>query len=325
MEEKMISVIVPVYMVENYLTECLDSIINQTYKNIEVLLIDDGSKDNSGMICDRYAEAHKNIKVIHKENGGLSSARNEGLKLARGNFISFIDSDDYLNTDMFSIMMEEQEKYNADVVICGRTYVYGDRQVVRAKSDVRKVMGSAEAIALMNTSILGYYDVAAWDKLYRRELFENIEFPIKKLSEDWYTTYKVFDKANVIVYNSKPLYYYRQRENSITHNRTVNWDSMKASYEVMEYVKCKTPQYIKEAEFSYTFATVGVIDNLIEQRKINRSQIFELIQKIKPYLKETYTYPGLSKKRIMQLKLLKFFPNLYIKVFASAKKVSERL
>ncbi len=317
----MISVIVPVYMVEEYLSDCIDSLVNQTYKNLEIILVDDGSKDSSGAICDRYANNHKNIKVLHKKNGGLSSARNEGLKLAQGQFVSFVDSDDYLDLDMYAKMIEEQKEYNADIVICGRLYVHGQKKVFREKANIKKVMTSAEAIALMNTSILGYYDVAAWDKLYRKALFDGIEYPIGKISEDWYTTYKVLDRANIIFYNSEPLYYYRQRANSITHNRLVNWDSLEASREVLNYVKEKTPEYTSEAEFSYTFATVGVIDNLIEQENIDKDKIYELRREIGHFLEEASNYPGLDMKRKIQLKLLRYLPNVYIRVFSLAKKV----
>ena len=228
MSQPKLSVIIPVYQVEEYLEECVNTVLNQHFKDYEIILVDDGSKDGCPLICDEYAKKYDSIKVIHKENGGLSSARNAGLEIAQGEFVSFIDSDDYIEEDMFSSMMKHQLAQNADVVICGRYYLYGNTRKIKSQQNVYKTMNNAEAIALMNTNILGYYDVAAWDKIYRKKLFDGIRYPEGKLSEDWYTTYKIFDRANTIVYDSSPKYVYRQREASITHSRKINYSPIEA-------------------------------------------------------------------------------------------------
>ena len=319
MSQPKLSVIIPVYQVEEYLEECVNSVLNQHFKDYEIILVDDGSKDGCPLICDEYAKKYDSIKVIHKENGGLSSARNAGLEIAQGEFVSFIDSDDYIEKDMFSSMMKHQLAQNADVVICGRYYLYGNTRKIKSHQNVYKTMNNAEAIALMNTNILGYYDVAAWDKIYRKKLFDGIRYPEGKLSEDWYTTYKIFDRANTIVYDSSPKYVYRQREASITHSRKINYSPIEASKEVLDFVKDNYPDYIREAEFAYVYAAIGVIDNIIEQDEIDRNKIFEIRKQIVPYLSRTIKYPGLRGKRKIQAVMVKYCIRLYILVFTKAK------
>ena len=126
-----ISVIVPVYKVEPYLRKCLDSIVNQTYRNLEIILVDDGSPDNCGRICDEYAERDKRIRVIHQKNGGVSSARNEGLKIASGDWIGWVDSDDWIEPDMFEYLLENAKKSKADIAVCSRKEWYKDRCILR--------------------------------------------------------------------------------------------------------------------------------------------------------------------------------------------------
>lgn len=315
-----LSIVVPVYKVEDYLKECVDSILNQSFKDFELILVDDGSPDSCPKLCDDYSKLDSRVKVIHKSNGGLSSARNAGMRVAKGDYISFIDSDDYLDLDTYNKVFSIIAKEQADVVIFGRCYVYEDnRKVVREKQGIYKVMTGAEATALMNTSLLGYYDVAAWDKVYKRSLFDGIEYPEGKLSEDWYTTYKVFARAQKVAYDSKPLYYYRQRGGSITHNARVNYDAIYASKEVLDFVKKEQPEFLREAIFSYVYATIGVMDNLIEQQNIDKVEIKKIRNSIEKYYKTVLRYPGLRGKRKVQLFLAIKATNIYILIFKRAK------
>ena len=322
-----LSIVVPVYKVEKYLQDCVDSILNQDFKDFELILVDDGSPDSCPKICDEYAKKDARVKVIHKQNGGLSSARNAGMDVAKGEYISFIDSDDYIAQDMYQRVFSIINKEHADIVIYGRIYVYSEKkQVIKQKQNVYKIMNAAESIALMNTSILGYYDVAAWDKVYKRSLFKNIKYPVGKSSEDWYTTYKVLAKAHKIVYDSSPLYYYRQRDGSITHTKnSVNYDALYASKEVLDFVKNNQPQYINQAAFSCVFSGIGVIDNIALQNNCNETEAKAVLNQISCLISQTKEMPGFNElnwKRRLQLFLVEHCFKGYVKIFPFLKAFS---
>ena len=159
-----ISVIVPVYKVEPYLRKCLDSIVNQTYRNLEIILVDDGSPDNCGRICDEYAERDNRIRVIHQKNGGVSSARNEGLKIASGDWIGWVDSDDWIEPDMFEYLLENAKKSKADIAVCSRKEWYKDRCILR-KWEKDILLNTEEALRqlLEDVQMQNYL----WDKLWQ--------------------------------------------------------------------------------------------------------------------------------------------------------------
>ena len=315
-----LSIIVPVYQVEAYIDECITSILDQTFRDFELILVDDGSLDRCPAICDVYAQKDSRIRVIHQKNQGLSAARNTGLQAARGDYIGFVDSDDFIEASMYEKLLDNLEREKADISVCGRYKVWGDKKIQEQKSNVYKVMDSAQALALMNTNVLGYFDVAAWDKIYKRSCFKGIEFPEGKLCEDWFVMYKLFFNAHRIVYDSIPLYNYRQRTGSITHGKKVNTMSLAASLEVLNFVRTQQPRYVREAQFAYVFAGIGVIDNYIEQSSIDRKSIDAVYKKIKPYLQTTYRYPGLKGKRKVQLFMVKKAMPLYICCFKWIKR-----
>lgn len=315
-----LSIIVPVYQVEAHIDECITSILDQTFRDFELILVDDGSLDRCPAICDAYAQKDSRIRVIHQKNQGLSAARNTGLQAARGDYIGFVDSDDFIEASMYEKLLDNLEREKADISVCGRYKVWGDKKIQEQKSNVYKVMDSAQALALMNTNVLGYFDVAAWDKIYKRSCFKGIEFPEGKLCEDWFVMYKLFFNAHRIVYDSIPLYNYRQRTGSITHGKKVNTMSLAASLEVLNFVRTQQPQYVREAQFAYVFAGIGVIDNYIEQSSIDRKSIDAVYKKIRPYLQTTYRYPGLKGKRKVQLFMVKKAMPLYICCFKWIKR-----
>lgn len=315
-----LSIIVPVYQVEAHIDECITSILDQTFRDFELILVDDGSLDRCPAICDVYAQKDSRIRVIHQKNQGLSAARNTGLQAARGDYIGFVDSDDFIEASMYEKLLDNLEREKADISVCGRYKVWGDKKIQEQKSNVYKVMDSAQALALMNTNVLGYFDVAAWDKIYKRSCFKGIEFPEGKLCEDWFVMYKLFFNAHRIVYDSIPLYNYRQRTDSITHGKKVNTMSLAASLEVLNFVRTQQPRYVREAQFAYVFAGIGVIDNYIEQSSIDRKSIDAVYKKIKPYLQTTYRYPGLKGKRKVQLFMVKKAMPLYICCFKWIKR-----
>lgn len=214
--ENLISIIVPVYNVENYLRKCVDSIINQSYKNLEIILVDDGSTDSSGKICDEYSLKDSRIKVIHKKNGGLSDARNAGMEIASGDFWGFVDSDDYIDSDMYSVLMENLLGAEADLSTCGRIFTYDGKEIPKYSENNPVTLSGREAVKnlFLSNSIVNN---AAWDKLYKRELFDDIKFPVGRLFEDAAIMYKIFEKCNKIVSTKKQMYHYVQRSGSISN------------------------------------------------------------------------------------------------------------
>ncbi len=215
--EKIISVIVPVYNVEDYLPKCLGSILKQTFVDFELILVDDVSTDTSGMICDEYAQKDNRIKVIHQKNGGLSNARNSGIDIAIGNYFSFVDSDDWIDENMLFEMYQQAIINNADVIISGHFVVNLDNTVTEVnKIKMQRILNRFEATSF----ILGDKEIHsfAWDKLYKRELFEGIRYPENRIYEDTATTYKLFDKSTKVVQMSKSYYFYLRRESGTCLN-----------------------------------------------------------------------------------------------------------
>ena len=194
-----VSIVIPIYNVEKYLKKCIDSIINQTYENLEIILVDDESPDNCPKICDDYKTIDSRIKVIHQKNQGLSGARNTGLKEATGKYIMFQDSDDTLENNSIEKLYQAIKKYNAKIVIGGRYYDFEDGSVVcKYKERFTKKYNFEEAIEEMNRFY--YYDMSACGKMFEKELFHNIEFPIGKLCEDYFIMYKLFEKAQFVIF-----------------------------------------------------------------------------------------------------------------------------
>lgn len=216
----LVSIIVPVYNVEQYLERCLDSLVNQTLKDIEIILVDDGSTDDSGNICDKYAKKDKRIKVIHKENGGLSDARNIGLSIARGKYIGFVDSDDFISLDMYKKLFNCIEHGNYDIASCEfkKVYEYNEKEI--ASNTMKIITKEYDNIQALENYFDEYTDkremqTVVCNKIYRRELFDNIKFPYGKLYEDGYVTYKLLYKSKKVIHIYEELYYYFQREGSL--------------------------------------------------------------------------------------------------------------
>ena len=217
----LISVIVPVYNVEPYVARCLDSILAQTETNLEIIVVDDGSQDNSGSICDQYAARDQRIRVIHKKNGGLSSARNAGLDAATGDYIGFVDSDDWIAPDMYGRLLTLLKKHDAQMACAGRYDVDADTGVqTLGLCPAEEECISGEALA-GRIFLYDGCDSSACDKLYRRELLEEIRYPEGRICEDMPVAYRIALQAHRAVMCTKPLYYYFHRRGSITKTRKV--------------------------------------------------------------------------------------------------------
>lgn len=212
-----ISIIVPVYKVEKYLERCIKSILMQSYQNYELILVDDGSPDNCGNICDEFSKIDTRIKVIHKKNGGLSSARNAGLEIAKGDYIGFVDSDDWITSDMFEHLVELVETYRCEIASCSYTFSNGNVDINQPTITINKY-DKKEALKLylktgMSSRIADY---PVWIKLYKKELFRDIKFPENQLYEDVATNFELIQNVSSYVKSNKICYYYYQESNSIT-------------------------------------------------------------------------------------------------------------
>lgn len=218
MEQPLISVIVPVYKVEPYLDKCISSIVNQTYRNLEIILVDDGSPDNCPAMCDTWAEKDCRIQVIHQKNQGGGAARNAGLDIAAGSLIAFVDSDDYIATDMYEYLLVLVEQ-GADIVECSYVEVTGNDAVFPMEHKVHTYQVQ-EAMAEHIRDRL--FRQLIWNKLYRRETIENVRFPAGKKIDDEFFTYQVLGKAQTLIHSTKICYAYRQQSESVMHSMPIS-------------------------------------------------------------------------------------------------------
>lgn len=246
---KKISIIVPIYNVEKYLARCVDSIVNQTYKNLEIILVDDGSPDSCPQMCDDYAEKDSRIKVLHKKNGGLSDARNAGMAVATGEYISFIDSDDYVSDDFFECLLNVMNKENSDIAECSVVKFYEDNRFDEFNDDLSvKTYDTQDAMSALIAEDPFHQHV--WNKLYKTELVKDIPYAVGKLNEDEFWTYQVFGGANKVTKLNKTMYYYFQRNSSImgiSYNIR-RLDALEGKANRQMYIENKFPELSTQAK-----------------------------------------------------------------------------
>lgn len=239
---ELISVIIPVYNSEKYLKRCLESVIGQNYRNIEVILVDDGSTDNSGRICDEYAQLHSNFFVFHKMNGGASMARKYGLEKANGVYVTFIDSDDWVAHDYISKLYELTKQYDIHVCACAvRRLKTGEGNHTYYKEFHSSILN----FEMLMPRFFKYEFWGFWGKLYLKSCLDNLIFPVATLSEDYYVMTQLFKNERKIVYLEEPLYFFEYHENSLSHQNLSKrsfeeFDNVKAVY---EYSAINFPQY----------------------------------------------------------------------------------
>lgn len=250
MRSDKISIIVPVYKVENYINRCVSSLLGQTYGNIEIILVDDGSPDKCPQICDKWREKDSRIKVVHKKNGGLSDARNVGLKYATGEYICFVDSDDWVADTFVEKLYRMICNSGVQISAIGiqemcEEEIKTERQ---ENSDIYIYIGEQAIKELFSNETYANY---AWNKMYRRRLFDGITYPVGRKMEDLGTTYKLIIKAENIAYSSEKLYYYFQRENSILHtvDREFYVDKLSLSLERYKEIDKHYPDMYENKEF----------------------------------------------------------------------------
>lgn len=217
-ETALISVIVPVYQVADYLEECVDSLLGQTYKNTEIILVDDGSTDGSERLCDAYAEKDKRVRVVHQENGGLSCARNSGLRLAEGAYIAFVDSDDAVEEVFLETLYRLLENYQADIAAC--SFYKGEKGKENRSERGREYSIASEKMLQEWHGRRKKLETVVWNKLYKRSVFgegaERIMFPEGRIHEDTYVSHLYVSRAKRIAVTTRKLYFYRVRKESIT-------------------------------------------------------------------------------------------------------------
>lgn len=233
-----LSIIVPVYNVEDYLDRCLNSIINQNFVDYELILVDDGSTDSSGLICDNYEKKDPRIIVIHKKNGGLSSARNAGLDIARGEYIGFVDSDDWISPSMYESLITMCENFDLDLAVCGVQICYDEIEKNHNYYSTPKdnIMNKEEALKALFS--YHYFGEEAWNKVYKKELFTTLRYPEGKIHEDTYCICDILDKCSKIGYSKEIGYFYYQRQDSIMNkSSTPSIDKIKSVDTVLTYLK----------------------------------------------------------------------------------------
>lgn len=259
-----LTVVVPVYNVEKYLSKCIDSILKQTFKVSEIILVDDGSTDRSGQIADEYASKYNNIRVIHQVNGGLADARNTGIDAATKEYIAFVDSDDYIDPTMYMELMKNLKGENADLSIGGvwTEFENGDGYSPYAPN-IRKIWSKREGLIQLNS--FKYFNMSFCDAIFKRNLFEmsgygegKLRFPKGKLCEDFYLMHKIVARTEKIVYTSTPFYHYLQRENSISRNKKVNIAPMDASLKQLDFYREWFPDLAYIAETAAFFAHASI-------------------------------------------------------------------
>lgn len=234
----LVSVIVPIYKVEAFLNKCIQSIVGQTYADLEIILVDDGSPDSCPRMCDDWAAKDRRIKVIHKENGGLSDARNAGLAIATGEYISFIDSDDWIEPDFLQVLLDAMGQTGADIADCATRLVSEDGKGLSVRgANEDETLDTVSALVRLVKEDRVYQTV--WNKLYRRAVIGDIRFEKGKYNEDDYFTYQVFDRAKKVAVVAKPLYNYLQRAGSImgVGYNPRRLDGLKARVLRMEYLQ----------------------------------------------------------------------------------------
>lgn len=305
--ENKISVIIPVFKVENYLRRCIESIINQTYQNLEIILVNDGSPDNSGDICDEYAQKDKRIVVIHKKNEGSSCARNAGLDIATGDFISFVDSDDYIYETMLAQMFSKLTEYNLDVVEIvpdskNRTTKPNDRFIVQDKFKAFERVISSTTFSV-------------WCRLYKASVFKDLRFIPKIIHQDVFYTIDVLNRIEKIGYLNSALYYYNTNNESIIRSKYTS-HKIEIAIKATEYIIENTPKTKKLNTTVKNYLTYYYTDHfflLSRNTKIDTDMFFR--KKLRKVIKASANIKNISLRTLMVLlipiKVMEFISSTY--------------
>lgn len=286
-----ISVIVPVYNSEKYLKRCIDSILNQTYKAIELILVDDGSPDNCGKICDEYAKKDKRVRVIHKTNAGVSAARNSGLEIALGNYATFVDSDDYIEPEMYGNMMEKVHQYNCDVVMCDCIKDFTDHSEIYTH-DIRAGFYDKEQLVneyyphlLMMENVEYPATISNWLILFNRNKLGNLRYVVGvRYSEDLlFGAQLVYNTDSFYYMKEQAYYHYYMNPTSATHKFTVDkWNDYKTlHFEINKYFsECESFDFSHQIDLCLLFFVYNSVSNIFSADNLEREKKFEIVKNI---------------------------------------------
>lgn len=313
MDEVLVSVIVPIYNVERYLEKCIDSIIAQSYQNLEIILCDDGSTDGCGAICDRYAGLDSRIRVVHKPNGGLSDARNAGIEIARGTWYVFIDSDDFITPDTIERMHTAAVSTDSQIAVCNMIHIYDDggtEPFYRPAQEQTLLAGETRFETLKQPS--------ACNKLFRADLFEEVRFPKGKFYEDTFVYHILAHRAENIVLTGHDGYFYLSRQESILGQSRYTdryFDRIEAAYERTKYlIMHRVPYYAQEACESL-YADVRVGCQYIARTESNHERFKQMWEWYDVAYRHLMHHPNTSIKMKLRLVLLKYIPQLHNKIY----------
>lgn len=307
-----ISIIVPVYKVEKYIHKCIDSILAQTFTDFELILVDDGSPDNCGKICDEYVKKDRRIKVIHKKNGGLSDARNAGIEIARGDYIGFVDSDDYIESDMYELLYDICIENNCEIASCSSTIYFKNKTVVNGGHDLI-IHEREEAMKTMLEGRL--YDEVVWVKLFKSELFDDVRFPVGKVYEDTAVTYKLIDKSNRVGCIGKAKYNYIKREGSVMDNaiKNIRLDAIDIYNEMYEFINLRYPKLTDLVTLKFANSCMIVLNLIINSNRFttNKDDYYNISKKLNAKFNRTIALKDYPRNVKILLLLNKLHPNLY--------------
>lgn len=259
----LVSIIIPVYNTEKYIGQCLESVIEQTYSNLEIILVDDGSTDGSRKICDEYANKDKRIKVLYQKNGGQAKARNYGIRYAHGIYIVYIDSDDYVSANHIEKMLKLAKQYNADLVQCSMKK-FRDGKKEKSKFDKFDITVYSASDALREYCYQKTFTPSPWGKLIHASLMENMEFPVNMGYEDAALMYKVIGKAKTLVFTEEIMYYYRQHKASTMHTpfSDKKVDRIRVAEQFLNYIRENYPENYISAYTRYVLAQLQLLMEL---------------------------------------------------------------
>lgn len=312
----LISIIVPVYNVEKYINKCIESIVNQTYKNLEIILVDDGSPDNCPKMCDDWAEKDSRIKVIHKTNGGLSDARNAGLSVASGDYIAFIDSDDFIEIDFYEKLYNVIKDTNCDISICNLKMVYESKNIIDNTSDTLKIT-QYSTIEAMSALIDDIIRQVVWNKLYKADVIKNILFDVGKYHEDEFWSYKAIGAANKIAAIDYTGYNYLQRSESIMGNgySLKRLDAVEAKCLRQDYLNKYFPDLVQKGLINLIFTCV--YHGQLTVIYLNQSDKNVALNRLKNVFKnhiDNVSINSLSKKQLIWIFIAKISFNYVCKI-----------
>lgn len=268
-ETKLVSVLIPAYNVQNDIADCLASVLRQTYRKLEIIIVDDGSTDDTLSVCRHIADQDPRVTVYAQTNRGLAETRNVLLSHAHGGYVTFIDSDDFVDDSYVETLLEWLVVNKTDIAICGRCEVYGSRTILRPKPTYSNRRLSA-FMAIRALNCFNSFDVSSCGRIYKRKIFAGIRYPSGKTSEDAYVTYRLIDKAQSVYYRDIPLYCYRQREGSISRNTVVHMDYAMAADQQADYFRDRDPRLFRVCRGSTAIARMAIF-NLVVLRRITIS------------------------------------------------------